>query len=95
LGEAQSRNPNWLHHAVESFETALRLSPREAGYRVRLAQLLEERGRIDEAAAQYREALDSVPGHPEAEQGLARLAPRTEAAKDSVVGHLRKLLGRK
>jgi curved DNA-binding protein CbpA len=74
LGEAQSRNPHWRDEAVESFTEAVRLAPREVGYRLRLAQLTEEAGQLAESRKHYEEVLARFANHPEALAGLERIA---------------------
>ncbi|MEM7350927.1 MAG: DnaJ domain-containing protein [Acidobacteriota bacterium] len=73
LGMAQSKNPNWHRHALESYRKASELAPEDAGIRVGYAELLEEMERPDEARNQYREALRLMPDHEHARQGLERL----------------------
>ena len=73
LGMAQSKNPNWHHHALDSYRRALDLDPDNAGTRAGYAGLLETMERDDEAREQYREALRLMPDHQEARNGLDRL----------------------
>ena len=73
LGEAMSRNPRWREAAASQFREAVQLAPREPAYRLRLAHLLEETERHEEAVAEYRQVLQRMPGHPDALAGLQRL----------------------
>ena len=77
LGLAQSKNPNWHRHAVESYRRAVELDPDNAGTRSAYGILLEEMDRRDEAREQYREALELMPDNPEAQAGLERLGTGT------------------
>ncbi len=73
LGLAQSKNPNWHRHALESYGRAVELDPDDAGTRAAFGTLLEEMDRRDEAREQYREALELMPDNIEAQAGLDRL----------------------
>ncbi len=73
LGLAQSKNPNWHRHAVESYGRAVELDPDNAGTRAALGTLLEEMDRRDEAREQYKEALALMSDNVEAQSGLDRL----------------------
>ncbi len=73
LGLAQSKNPNWHRHAVESYRRAVELDPDDAGTRVAYGTLLEEMDQGDKAREQYREALVLMPDNPDAQAGLDRL----------------------
>lgn len=73
LAEAMARNPKWREAAANHFREAVALAPREPAYRLRLAQLLEDLARPQEAIAEYRQVLQRMPTHPEAMAGLARL----------------------
>jgi tetratricopeptide (TPR) repeat protein len=50
--------------AVRAYRKAQQLSPRDTGYRLSLARLLERRGRRAQAAAELRAALRVSPGDP-------------------------------
>ena len=96
LGLAQAKNPNWRHHAVESFRRAVELKPDDGNIRFGLANLLEEMGREDEARDQYQEVLESLPGHVGAKGGMERVgggAMKAPAGK-SRTAHFRNLFGR-
>ncbi len=73
LGLAQSKNPNWHRHAVESYRRAVELDPDNAGTRTAYGTLLEEMDLLEEAREQYREALDLMSDNPDAQAGLDRL----------------------
>ncbi len=73
LGQAQAKNPNWHLDAVESYRHAVRLSPKDAGIRVGFATLLEGVGDLEAARAEFQAALDAMPDHPAAREGLERL----------------------
>lgn len=85
LAEAQSRNPHWLRHAVESFRKALELDGDDPDIRLRLAQVLEEMGRMQESRLHYRRVLVDAMDEgvtAQAEAGLARLeASERKAAR--------------
>ena len=80
LGMAQGKNPNWQHHAVESFRQALKLKPDDVGILFSFGDLLEEMDRRDEAAEQYRAVLDLMSDHAGAREGLDRLGALLSAA---------------
>ncbi len=93
LGLAQSKNPNWQHHAVASYRRAVELDPEDAGIRAGFGQLLEQMGQTDEGREQYREALKVMPGHVEASHGMERLGPGLSGLT-SKSGGFRKLFSR-
>jgi tetratricopeptide (TPR) repeat protein len=73
-----------LERAVELHEDA---SPEP---RLRLAENLLARGRLDEAEKHFRHVLESQPDHPRAHLGLGRLAYRRDRL-DACVDHLRRV----
>lgn len=73
LADAQAKNPHWRQEALDNLKQAIRLSPAEMSYRLKLAQLLEEMGRPIEAIEEYRALLEKVPNQPAALEGLERL----------------------
>ncbi|MCH9647955.1 MAG: DnaJ domain-containing protein [Deltaproteobacteria bacterium] len=83
LGQVQSKNPNWIRQAVESYREALELAPNSAEVRLGLALICEQAGFDTEAKLQFEGVLSRVPGHPAALDGLARLADTGEGDKDS------------
>jgi len=81
-----------LHAAAEEFEQARKLMPGNPDPRMNLALTLEQAGKIDEAIATYRTALEVSPGHIPTIQALARLevtsgrkSPELEAWLDQIV----------
>lgn len=73
LGQAQTKNPHWHRHAVESYRRAVELSPEDAGIRMGYADALEAMEQLNEARQQYREALRLMPDHAAARDALDRL----------------------
>ena len=73
LGNVQTKNPNWHHHAVNSYRRAVELDPEDAGIRAGYAEALEAMDKSDEAIQQYKAALKLMPDHPMAKQALERL----------------------
>ncbi len=94
LGLAQSKNPNWHRHAVESYRRAVELDPDNAGTRAAYGNLLEEMDRPSEAREQYREALELMPDNPDAQAGLDRLGAGTLPTFTSKSGGFRSLFAR-
>ena len=76
LGQSQAQNPRWRSRAIQSFEQAVELDPRDAGIRVAFADVLERDGELARAKEQFRAALNDMPNHPLALKGLERLAGR-------------------
>ena len=66
-----------LYEAAAEFEWARKLMPGHPDPRVNLAFTLESAGRIDDAIATYRTALEVLPDDIAAMQGLARAQVRT------------------
>jgi tetratricopeptide (TPR) repeat protein len=73
LADAQAKNPHWRQEALDNLQQAIRQSPGELSYRLKLAQLLEEMGRPLEAIEEYRGLLEKAPNQPAALEGLERL----------------------
>ena len=73
LGQVQSKNPNWIRQAVDSYREALELAPNSAEVRLGLALICEQAELEAEAKLQFEGVLSRVPGHPAALDGLARL----------------------
>ena len=94
LGLAQSKNPNWHRHAVESYRRAVELDPDNAGTRAAYGTLLEEMDRRDEARKQYQEALELMPDNPDAQAGLDRLGTTTFASLTPKSGGFRSLFAK-
>jgi tetratricopeptide (TPR) repeat protein len=66
-----------LYEAAAEFEWARKLMPGHPDPRVNLAFTLESAGRVDDAIATYRTALEVLPDDIAAMQGLARLQVRS------------------
>ncbi len=94
LGLAQSKNPNWHRHAVESYRRAVELDPDNAGTRAAYGTLLEEMDRRDDAREQYKEALELMPDNPDAQAGLDRLGTGTFASFTPKAGGFRNLFAK-
>lgn len=75
--------------AATAFDTARRLMPSHPGPRVNLGLLLERAGRIDDAIAEYRKALEVADGHMPAVQALARCQVRNGRGDDDTIALLR------
>ena len=73
LGLAQSKNPKWQEHAVESYRRSVELDPDNAGTRAAYGSLLEEMNEIGEARKQYRLALELMPDQVDARSALDRI----------------------
>lgn len=93
LGEAQAKNPNWLRHALQSFEQAIERGYPEPGVWSAMGRIFEELGEIGEARRHFTICLERRPGDPEAEAGLARL--ETQAAPEPRRRGLLGLFGRR
>ena len=65
-----------LYDAAHEFEWAARLMPGHPDPRMNLALTLERAGRVEEAIASYRTALEVYPGHVPTSQPLARIQIR-------------------
>ena len=89
LGVAQSKNPNWQRHALNSFQRAIELSPDDAGVRTAYGTVLEHMERFDEARTQFEAALEKMPDHVAAREALERLGG--EAAVGKSAGDFRSL----
>ncbi len=94
LGLAQSKNPNWHRHAVESYRRAVELDPDNAGVRAAYGTLLEEMDRRDEARDQYKEALELMPDNPDAQAGLDRLGSGAFSSFTPKAGGFRSLFAK-
>ncbi|HEX9735732.1 MAG TPA: DnaJ domain-containing protein [Thermoanaerobaculia bacterium] len=73
LGQAQTKNPHWHRHAVESYRRAVELAPADAGIRMGYGQALEFMERLSDARQQYREAMRLMPDHVGARDALDRI----------------------
>ncbi len=90
LAECQAENRNWLDRALVNLSKAVQLKPRDAELRLRLGELYERSGNLARAREEYQAALERMPAHPEALEGLERLASAPAAAG----GFLGRLLAR-
>jgi tetratricopeptide (TPR) repeat protein len=79
LGNAQAKNPNWRHHAVESFERALELMPDDVAANLAFAQVLEQQGAMERAKKHFQKVLTLMPQNPAAQDGLFRLGIGADA----------------
>ncbi len=86
LAEVQKKNPNWLHHAVDSLREALNLAPDDLAYRRSLGELYEEMGDLGRARAVYRSILIRAPGDREAVQAIERLEGKPRKRKAGFFG---------
>ncbi len=96
LGRIQRRNPNWLQAASDNFKQAIRMDPKNADYRLELAELMEETGHPDRAAVHYQSTLQLSPGNGKAMDGLARVREQQEAAQTggrSFIGRIKDIWG--
>ena len=67
-----------LFSAASEFEWATKLLPGHPDPRLNLALTLERAGRIDDALAEYRSALEAYPGHIQSIQAMTRCQLRHE-----------------
>ncbi len=91
LGVAQSKNPNWQHHALASFQAAVELKPDDAGVRTAFGAVLENMERFDEARAQYEAAIEHMPDHVVAREALERLGGGGGLTGSKTSGNFRSL----
>lgn len=91
LGVAQSKNPNWQRHALDSFEAAVELKPDDAGVRTAFGAVLEHMERFDEARTQYEAAVENMPDHVVAREALERLGGGQGITGSKTSGNFRSL----
>ncbi|MEE8526258.1 MAG: DnaJ domain-containing protein [Thermoanaerobaculia bacterium] len=91
LGQAQWKNPNWRHHAIESYRKAVELDPEDAGVRFGLATVLDQMEETEEAGELYRTVLELMPAHPGAQEALERLDGFRGVAAEARTGGFRSL----
>jgi tetratricopeptide (TPR) repeat protein len=77
-----------LFRAAEAFEEARKLMPAHPAPRLNLGLVLERAGRIDDAIAEYRKALDVAEGFMPAMQALVRCQLRYGRADDDTTALL-------
>ncbi|MEO1370407.1 MAG: DnaJ domain-containing protein, partial [Acidobacteriota bacterium] len=94
LGQAQAKNPNWRHHAFESYRKATELSPDNAGYHLAFAKVCEKLEKVKEAREHYEAAVDLMPDNVDALEALTRLRGAAGSGK-AVTQSLRSVLGRR
>jgi tetratricopeptide (TPR) repeat protein len=70
--------------AIPLLERASDRSPRSTAPRLRLAEVLLQQGRLDEAGRHFRRVLDAEPGNPRAALGLARRAQRRGELREAL-----------
>jgi Tfp pilus assembly protein PilF len=70
--------------AIPLLERASDRSPRCTAPRLRLAEVLLQQGRLDEAGRHFRRVLDAEPDNPRAALGLARLAQRRGELREAL-----------
>ncbi len=92
LGQAQSKNPRWRRHAVESYRQALEKAPDDAGLYLALGKLLEDQEQVEEARQKYQKALELMPDNVAASEALGRIGVSGSAPS---AGGLRSILRRK
>ena len=80
------RQVGFWRDSVTLFERAVAVTGDNVLARYNLATGLAQQGRIDEAIAQYREALRIAPSYPEANQNLG-LALFNQGKTDEAIGH--------
>lgn len=91
LGECLAHNPNWLHEAIEAYQSAVELSPHDPHLRTALALLMERAGSARRAEEQYQNALALDPDFLDAQAGLERLKGRRREEEIAREGGLKKL----
>jgi Tfp pilus assembly protein PilF len=82
---------NKLYEAATEFEWARKLMPGHPDPRMNLALTLEKAGRIDEAMATYKTALEVYCGHMPTMQAMARLQVRHNRADDQTMRMLNEI----
>ncbi|HEY0325462.1 MAG TPA: tetratricopeptide repeat protein, partial [Allosphingosinicella sp.] len=81
-GEALARGD--LGRALEAMEQAVALSPRDAGYRLTLADIYMRSGRFASAEATYRDVLAIDPSRPRAGIALALMQVANGRSQDAL-----------
>ncbi len=82
---------NLLYQAAGEFEWARKMMPAHPDPRLNLGIAMERAGRIDEALAAYRAALEVYPGHIASLQALFRTQFRNDRADDGTADALREI----
>ncbi|MGE4178175.1 MAG: hypothetical protein AB7G65_20330 [Thermoleophilia bacterium] len=86
-----AQSPARLYEAASEFAFAQRLMPGAPDPRMNLALTLERAGKLDDALAAYRSALDASPAHLPSIQAIARLQIRHARADDRTRDYLGEL----
>ncbi|MFN3725799.1 MAG: tetratricopeptide repeat protein [Allosphingosinicella sp.] len=81
-GDALGRGD--LARALEAMEQAVALSPRDAGYRLTLADIYMRSGRFESAEATYRDVLALDPSRPRAGIALALMQAANGRSQDAL-----------
>ena len=81
-GEALTRGD--LARALDAMEQAVALSPRDAGYRLTLADIYMRSGRFESAEATYRDVLALDPSRPRASIALALMQAANGRSQDAL-----------
>lgn len=81
-GEALARGD--LARALDAMEQAVALSPRDAGYRLTLADIYMRSGRLESAEATYRDVLALDPSRPRAAIALALMQAANGRSQDAL-----------
>jgi tetratricopeptide (TPR) repeat protein len=85
LGDCQYKSDK-IDEAIANYTKAVELLPERGPFRGRLAHLLEQAGRLDEAEKHFRELLNIEPNNPVVHLWLARfLAKHRPSAKDEAL----------
>jgi curved DNA-binding protein CbpA len=88
LGEVQSKNPNWLRQAADSFRHAVRLAPGDMSLRLSLGQTFEELGDLQRALAVYRGIVVRKADHQEAQAAIERLGGHRTSRRGGLLGQI-------
>ncbi len=91
LAECQEQNPQWARKAIFNYSQALELAPGEPDIVTARAKLYAQIGNTLRAREEFDKVLQTVPGHPEAVRGLARL--KHLASRRGEEGPFRRALG--
>lgn len=83
-----------LYEAANEFEWAKKLMPGHPDPRVNLAMTLEMAGKVDEALASYKTALEVYPEYLPAIEGIARLTVRGGKQDERLLGWLEAIVMR-
>lgn len=87
LGVIELNRGQW-YEAASEFEWARKLMPGHPDPRMNLALVFERAGRVDEALATYKTALEVYPNHIPSVQALTRLQVRSDRRDEQTNGFL-------